>query len=468
MRIAMIGTGYVGLVSGACFSEFGVEVTCVDKDAAKIERLSRGEMPIYEPGLDHLVASNMAAGRLRFTGDLKTAVAGADAVFIAVGTPSRRGDGHADLSYVFAAAAEIGEALQQNGNERTLVVTKSTVPVGTGRRVERILQKALPAGRFDVASNPEFLREGSAISDFMRPDRVVIGTESEHARTVLRALYRPLYLFETPIVFTTLETAELIKYAANAFLATKITFINEVADLCEAVGADVQDVARGIGLDGRIGGKFLHAGPGFGGSCFPKDCQALVRTAEEMKAPLAIVDTVLRVNDARKRSMARRVVEACGGSVEGLTLAALGLTFKPNTDDMRDSPSLAFLPALSDAGATVRAFDPEGIAEAKKLMPELEYCADPYEAMDGADALILVTEWNAFRALDLTRVKRLLRRPLVIDLRNIYKPEEMAAIGLAYHSIGRPSSPAGAEAAAPGAEAATPGTAAAPTLRVIG
>ena len=468
MRIAMIGTGYVGLVSGACFSEFGVEVTCVDKDAAKIERLSRGEMPIYEPGLDHLVASNMAAGRLRFTGDLKTAVAGADAVFIAVGTPSRRGDGHADLSYVFAAAAEIGEALQQNGNERTLVVTKSTVPVGTGRRVERILQKALPAGRFDVASNPEFLREGSAISDFMRPDRVVIGTESEHARTVLRALYRPLYLFETPIVFTTLETAELIKYAANAFLATKITFINEVADLCEAVGADVQDVARGIGLDGRIGGKFLHAGPGFGGSCFPKDCQALVRTAEEMKAPLAIVDTVLRVNDARKRSMARRVVEACGGSVEGLTLAALGLTFKPNTDDMRDSPSLAFLPALSDAGATVRAFDPEGIAEAKKLMPELDYRSDPYEAMDGADALILVTEWNAFRALDLTRVKRLLRRPLVIDLRNIYKPEEMAAIGLAYHSIGRPSSPAGTEAAAPGAEAAAPGTAAAPTLRVIG
>src|SRR5947209_10705756 len=468
LRIAMIGTGYVGLVSGACFSEFGVEVTCVDKDAAKIERLSRGEMPIYEPGLDHLVASNMAAGRLRFTGDLKTAVAGADAVFIAVGTPSRRGDGHADLSSVVAAADEIGEALQQNGNERTLVVTKSTVPVGTGRRVERILQKALPAGRFDVASNPEFLREGSAISDFMRPDRVVIGTESEHARTVLRALYRPLYLFETPIVFTTLETAELIKYAANAFLATKITFINEVADLCEAVGADVQDVARGIGLDGRIGGKFLHAGPGFGGSCFPKDCQALVPTAEEMKAPLAIVDTVLRVNDARKRSMARRVVEACGGSVEGLTLAALGLTFKPNTDDMRDSPSLAFLPALSHAGATVRAFDPEGIAEAKKLMPELEYCTDPYEAMDGADALILVTEWNAFRALDLGRVKRLLRRPLVIDLRNIYKPEEMAAMGLAYHSIGRASSPAGAEAAAPGAEAATPGTVAAPTLRVIG
>jgi len=450
----MIGTGYVGLVSGACFSEFGVDVTCVDKDCGKIERLSQGEMPIYEPGLDQLVASNMAAGRLRFTSDLKPAVAGADAVFIAVGTPSRRGDGHADLSYVFAAAAEIAEALQQGGNERTLVVTKSTVPVGTGRRVERILQKALPPGRFDVASNPEFLREGSAISDFMRPDRIVIGTESEHARTVLRALYRPLYLLETPIVFTAIETAELIKYAANAFLATKITFINEMADLCEAVGADVQDVARGIGLDGRIGRKFLHAGPGFGGSCFPKDCQALVRTAEEAEAPLAIVDTVLRVNEARKRRMGDRIIAACGGSVEGLTLAALGLTFKPNTDDMRDSPSLAFLPALREAGATIRAFDPEGNAEAKKLMPELDYCADPYEAMDGADALILITEWNAFRALDLARVKRLLRRPLVIDLRNIYKPEEMAEAGLAYYSIGRPSSPAGA--------------AAGPSLRAIG
>jgi UDPglucose 6-dehydrogenase len=454
MRVAMIGTGYVGLVSGACFSEFGVDVTCVDKDCGKIERLSNGEMPIYEPGLDQLVASNMAAGRLRFTSDLKPAVAGVDAVFIAVGTPSRRGDGHADLSYVFAAAAEIAEALQQNGNERTVVVTKSTVPVGTGRRVERILQKALPPGRFDVASNPEFLREGSAISDFMRPDRIVIGTESEHARTVLRALYRPLYLLETPIVFTAIETAELIKYAANAFLATKITFINEMADLCEAVGADVQDVARGIGLDGRIGRKFLHAGPGFGGSCFPKDCQALVRTAEEAEAPLAIVDTVLRVNEARKRRMADRITAACGGSVAGLKLAALGLTFKPNTDDMRDSPSLAFLPALREAGATIRAFDPEGNAEAEKLMPELDYCADPYEAMDGADALILITEWNAFRALDLARVKRLLRRPLVIDLRNIYKPEEMAEAGLAYYSIGRPSSPAGA--------------AATPSLRAIG
>src|SRR5213082_1669609 len=330
MRIAMIGTGYVGLVSGACFSEFGVEVTCVDKDAAKIERLSRGEMPIYEPGLYHLVASNMAAGRLRFTGDLKTAVAGADAVFIAVGTPSRRGDGHADLSYVFAAAAEIGEALQQNGNERTLVVTKSTVPVGTGRRVERILQKALPAGRFDVASNPEFLREGSAIQDFMRPDRVVIGTESEHARTVLSALYRPLYLLETPIVFTAIETSELIKYAANAFLATKITFINEMADICERVGANVQDVARGIGLDGRIGSKFLHAGPGYGGSCFPKDTVALLKTAQDVGAPSHIVEAVAKVNDARKARMAEKVVAAFGG-VSGKTIAVLGLTFKPNT-----------------------------------------------------------------------------------------------------------------------------------------
>ncbi|MBV9584105.1 MAG: UDP-glucose/GDP-mannose dehydrogenase family protein [Alphaproteobacteria bacterium] len=454
MRIAMIGTGYVGLVSGACFSEFEVKFTYVDKDTGKIERLSRGEMPIYEPGLDQLVASNVAAGRLRFSSELKPAVAEADAVFIAVGTPSRRGDGHADLSYVFAAAAEVAEALQQNGNERTVVVTKSTVPVGTGRRVERILQKALPPGRFDVASNPEFLREGSAISDFMRPDRIVIGTGSEHARTVLSALYRPLYLLETPIVFTALETAELIKYAANAFLATKITFINEIADLCEAVGADVQDVARGIGLDGRIGRKFLHAGPGFGGSCFPKDCQALVRTAEEVKAPLAIVDTVLRVNDARKRSMARRIVETCGGSVEGLTLAALGLTFKPNTDDMRDSPSLAFLPSLHAAGATIRAFDPEGTEEAKKLMPELDYRSDPYDAVEGADALILITEWNEFRALDLGRIKRLMRRPVIIDLRNIYKPEEMAAAGLTYHSIGRPLSPA--TAAAP------------PELRVIG
>jgi UDPglucose 6-dehydrogenase len=438
MRIAMIGTGYVGLVSGACFSEFGVSVTCVDKDAGKIERLARCEIPIFEPGLDQLVASNAAAGRLSFTTDLNTAVSGADAVFIAVGTPSRRGDGHADLSYVYAAASEIAAALGQGTCGRTVVVTKSTVPVGTGRKVERILKAALPAGRFDVASNPEFLREGSAIQDFMRPDRVVIGTESEHARAVLGALYRPLYLLETPMVFTSLESAELIKYAANAFLATKITFINEMADLCEAVGADVQDIARGIGLDGRIGRKFLHAGPGFGGSCFPKDCQALVRSAELAETTLSIVETVLRVNEARKQRMAERVINACGGAVSGKTLAVLGLTFKPNTDDMRDSPSLAILPALRAAGATVRAFDPEGMAEARKLMPDLDYCADAYQAMEGADALILITEWNEFRALDLVRVKALLRQPVVIDLRNIYQPDEMIAAGLSYHSIGRP------------------------------
>ena len=437
MRIAMIGTGYVGLVSGACFSEFGVSVTCVDKDVGKIERLARGEIPIFEPGLDQLVAGNVAAGRLSFTTELAAAVAGADAVFIAVGTPSRRGDGHADLSYVFAAAAEIGEALARSGH-RAVVVTKSTVPVGTGRRVERILREALPQGGFDVASNPEFLREGSAIQDFMRPDRVVIGTDSEHARTVLRGLYRPLYLLETPVLFTTLETAELIKYAANAFLATKITFINEMADLCEAVGADVQDVSRGIGLDGRIGRLFLHAGPGFGGSCFPKDCQALIRTAEIAKQPLQIVDTVLRVNDARKRKMADRIVDALGGDVVGKTLAVLGLTFKPNTDDMRDSPSLSILPALHAAGARIRAFDPEGMDEARKLMPDLEYCRDAYDTMQDADALVLVTEWNEYRALDLDRAKSLLRQPLLIDLRNIYKPDEMAAAGFAYHSIGRP------------------------------
>jgi len=447
MRIAMIGTGYVGLVSGACFSEFGVSVTCVDKDVEKIERLTRGEIPIYEPGLDQLVASNAAAGRLGFTTDLNAAVAGADAIFIAVGTPSRRGDGHADLSYVFAAAAEIGEALAR-ANHRAVVVTKSTVPVGTGRRVERILRNALPPGGFDVASNPEFLREGSAIEDFMRPDRVVIGTDSEHARTVLRALYRPLYLLETPVVFTTLETAELIKYAANAFLATKITFINEMADLCESVGADVQDVARGIGLDGRIGGKFLHAGPGFGGSCFPKDCQALIRTAEIAKAPLAIVDAVLRVNDARKRRMADRITAALGGDLAGKTLAVLGLTFKPNTDDMRDSPSLSILPVLHEAGAAVRVFDPEGMDEAKKLMPELDYCGDAYATMEGADALVLITEWNEFRALDLDRVKRLLRQPLVIDLRNIYKPDEMIGAGFTYYSVGRPVGEPGAAPAA--------------------
>src|SRR5271155_4213543 len=385
MRIAMIGTGYVGLVSGACFSEFGVSVTCVDKDAGKIERLTRGEIPIFEPGLDQLVAGNTAAGRLSFTTDLGAAVNGADAVFIAVGTPSRRGDGHADLSFVFTAAAEIAAALARGPSARTVVVTKSTVPVGTGRRVEHILGNTLPRGAFDVASNPEFLREGSAIADFMRPDRVVIGTDSEHARTALRALYRPLYLLETPMVFTSLESAELIKYAANAFLATKVTFINQIADLCEAVGADVQDVAHGIGLDGRIGRKFLHAGPGFGGSCFPKDCAALVRTAEEAGRPVTLIEDVLKINDSRKRGMAERIATACGGDVAGKTVAVLGLTFKPNTDDMRESPSLSILPLLVEAGATVRAFDPEGMTEAKKMLPDLDYCSDAYQAIEGAD-----------------------------------------------------------------------------------
>jgi UDPglucose 6-dehydrogenase len=453
MRIAMIGTGYVGLVSGACFSEFGVSVTCVDKDADKIARLQRGEVPIYEPGLDQLVAVNKAAGRLSFTTDLAAALDGADAVFIAVGTPSRRGDGHADLSYVFAAAGEIAEVLAARPGTRTVIVTKSTVPVGTGRRLENILAQRLPANAFDVASNPEFLREGSAIQDFMRPDRVVIGTDSEHARTVLRALYRPLYLLETPVVFTTIETAEMIKYAANAFLATKITFINEVADLCEAVGADVQDVARGIGLDGRIGRKFLHAGPGFGGSCFPKDCEALVRTAEESGSPLTMVERVLEINNSRKRGMADRITAACGGSVTGKTIAVLGLTFKPNTDDMRESPSLSILPLLIEAGATIRAFDPEGMDEAKKLLPNLDYCGDAYEATEGADALVLLTEWNEFRALDLARVRSLLRAPVVIDLRNIYQPDEMIAAGFVYHSIGR--------------AAATPAAEASPNLRAI-
>ena len=433
MHIAVIGTGYVGLVSGACFSEFGVSVVCVDKEEAKIARLRRGEMPIYEPGLESLVAANVAAGRLSFTTELKPAIAGADAVFIAVGTPSRRGDGHADLSYVFAAAEEIGGAL----TDYTVVVTKSTVPVGTGRQVAAILRRVCPGGQFDVASNPEFLREGSAIEDFMHPDRVVIGADSERAQAVMRQLYRPLYLIETPMLFTDIETAELIKYAANAFLATKITFINEIADLCERVGGDVQDVAKGIGLDGRIGRKFLHAGPGFGGSCFPKDCRALVRTAHEAEAPLSIIETVVQANERRKRRMADKIIAACGGTLAGKTIAVLGLTFKPNTDDMRDAPSLEVLPRLAAAGAVIRAFDPEGMAEAQKLMPNLTYCNDAYETMVGAEALVLLTEWNEFRALDLVRVGQLLVNPLVIDLRNIYQPQEMAAAGLYYISVGR-------------------------------
>jgi len=436
MRIAMIGTGYVGLVSGACFSEFGVDVVCVDKDQGKIQRLKDGKIPIFEPGLGALVESNAKAGRLTFTTDLPRAVAGADAVFIAVGTPSRRGDGHADLSYVYGAAEEIGRAL----TGYTVVVTKSTVPVGTGREVERIIRKVRPDADFDVASNPEFLREGSAIGDFMRPDRVVIGTHAQRARDVMRQLYRPLYIIETPIIFTQLETAELIKYAANSFLATKITFINEIADLCEKVGADVHDVARGIGLDGRIGRKFLHAGPGYGGSCFPKDTLALVRTAQSAGAPARIVETVVAVNDERKRRMAQKVVEACGDSVQGKTIAVLGLTFKPNTDDMRDSPSLSILPALVGAGAQVRAYDPEGMGEAKKLMPHISYCGDAYEAMEGADAALILTEWNQFRSLDLDRVKRLLRSPTIVDLRNVYDPLQMQEAGFTYTCIGRPVS----------------------------
>ena len=445
MRIAVIGTGYVGLVSGACFSEFGVDVACVDNDAAKIARLAKGEMPIYEPGLDQLVATNTAAGRLKFTTDLAGAVKEADAVFIAVGTPSRRGDGHADLSYVFAAAEEIAAAL----SGYTVVVTKSTVPVGTGRKVAEIVRKKRPDAQFDVASNPEFLREVSAIQDFMRPDRVVIGAESERAQVALRELYRPLYLIETPILFTSLETAELTKYAANSFLATKIAFINEVADLCEKVGADVQDVARGIGLDGRIGRKFLHAGPGFGGSCFPKDCLALVRTAQEAGAPLSIVETVVAENDLRKTRMAERVVAALNGSVKDKTVACLGLTFKPNTDDMRESPSLAIVPALIKAGAHVRAFDPEGMNEAKKLLSGVTFCASAYEAMEDAHALVIITEWNEFRALDLGRVKALLKTPTIVDLRNIYKPADMAEAGFSYFSIGRdPAAPRRAPARA--------------------
>lgn len=434
MRIAMIGTGYVGLVSGTCFSEFGVDVVCVDKDAAKIEKLHQNVMPIYEPGLDELVADNVRAGRLSFTTDLKEAVKDADAVFIAVGTPSRRGDGHADLSYVYAAAEEIADAM----TGYTVVVTKSTVPVGTGDEVEAIIRKRRPDAQFDVVSNPEFLREGSAINDFMRPDRVVIGTESDRARAVMKQLYRVLYLIETPIVFTSRRTSELIKYAGNTFLATKITFINEIADLCEKVGANVHDVAKGIGLDGRIGKKFLHPGPGYGGSCFPKDTLALVKTARDFGAPLRIVETVVDVNDKRKKAMAERVVAACGGSVQGKTVAVLGLTFKPNTDDMRDSPALDIVPALVAAGATVKAFDPEGMEEAKKLLSGITYCNDSYETLQGADCLVIVTEWNEFRALNLSKVKAALKAPVVIDLRNVYDPVEMNEAGFAYTSIGRP------------------------------
>lgn len=436
MRIAMIGTGYVGLVSGACLSELGASVVCVDNDATKISRLSRGTIDIYEPGLAQLVASNMASDRLRFTNDLAASVKEADLVFIAVGTPSCD-DGGADLSYVFAVAESIGLALAGSPWGRTLVVTKSTVPVGTGQKISRILRRYLPPGGFQLASNPEFLREGSAVADFMRPERIIIGAESEQTRTIMRKLYRPLDLIGTPMLFTTIETAELIKYAANAFLANKIAFINEIADVCEALGANVQDVAHGIGLDSRIGRQFLQVGPGFGGSCFPKDCQALVRAAESAQTPLSIVPAVIRANEKRKHAMAQRIVAACGGDVAGKTLAVLGLTFKPNTDDLRDSPSLVILPALLEAGAKVRVFDPAGMDEARKLMPELDYQSDAYKAMDGADALVVLTEWNEFRTLSLDRVERLLKTPLVIDLRNMFFPQDMACAGLVYHSIGR-------------------------------
>ena len=433
MRIVMVGSGYVGLVSGACFSEFGTEVVCVDKDEAKIKALNEGQIPIYEPGLERLVTRNAEAGRLSFSTDLGAALKGADAAFIAVGTPSRRGDGHADLSYVYEAAKAIADKMDGS----MVIVTKSTVPVGTGREVARIVAEARPDAEFDVVSNPEFLREGSAIEDFMRPNRIVIGAESEHARDIMRALYRPLFLIETPILFTNLETAELTKYAANAFLATKITFINEVADLCEKVGADVHGVARGMGLDRRIGDKFLHPGPGYGGSCFPKDTLALSRTGEQAGSPLRLVETVVAVNDVRKKAMAERVIEACGGSVDGKTIAVLGVTFKPNTDDMRDAPSLAIIPALQAAGATLRGYDPAGMSEAGKLLSGVTWCDDAYSAIESADAMVILTEWNEFRALDLKRVHEALKTPVLVDLRNVYDPAEMSELGFSYSCVGR-------------------------------
>jgi UDPglucose 6-dehydrogenase len=433
MRVAMIGTGYVGLVSGACFADFGHDVVCVDKDPSKIGRLERGEIPIFEPGLDDLVAANVRGGRLSFALDAAEAIRTADAVFIAVGTPSRRGDGHADLSYVHAAAEEIAGLIEGF----TVVVTKSTVPVGTGDEIERIIRARRPDADFAVVSNPEFLREGAAIEDFKRPDRVVVGTEDPRAQAVMRELYRPLNLNETPILFTGRRTSELIKYAANAFLAMKITFINEMADLCEAVGADVQQVARGIGLDKRIGSKFLHAGPGYGGSCFPKDTIALVRTAADAGAPVRLIETTVAINDARKKAMAGKVAAALDGDLAGKTVALLGLTFKPNTDDMRDAPSLDVAPALIAMGATVQAFDPEGMHEAAKLLDGVQFRDGPYEAVTGADVVVILTEWDQFRALDIDRVKGLMRQPVMVDLRNVYRPEEMRARGFRYASIGR-------------------------------
>jgi UDPglucose 6-dehydrogenase len=433
MRVAMIGTGYVGLVSGACFADFGHEVTCVDKDKGKIAAIERGEMPIYEPGLTDLVAANKRAGRLKFTTDLASAVTPADAVFIAVGTPSRRGDGDADLSYVYGAAREIAGAL----DGFTVIITKSTVPVGTGDEVERIIREARPDAQFAVVSNPEFLREGAAIRDFKLPDRIVVGSEDARAREVMTELYRPLYLNRSAIMFTDRRTAELIKYAANAFLATKITFINEIADLAEKVGADVQEIARGIGLDNRIGPKFLHAGPGFGGSCFPKDSVALIKTAQDHDSPLRIVEAVVAVNDARKRAMARKVSSALGGELRAKTIAVLGLTFKPNTDDMREAPSIPLITALQDMGAKVRAFDPTGMEQAKPLLANVTFCDDAYSCAEGASALVIVTEWEQFRALDFVRLKATMASPVLVDLRNIYRAEEVARHGFAYEGIGR-------------------------------
>lgn len=435
MKIAMVGSGYVGLVSGACFADFGHEVVCIDKDEGKIARLREGIMPIYEPGLDALVEANAKAGRLSFTTSLAEGIRGADAIFIAVGTPSRRGDGHADLTFVHEVAREVGQSLAHDA----VVVTKSTVPVGTGDEVERIIRETGTPHRVSVVSNPEFLREGAAIGDFKRPDRIVIGAEDDYGRAVMREVYRPLFLNESPILFTSRRTSELIKYAANAFLATKITFINEIADLCEKVGANVQDVARGIGMDGRIGPKFLHAGPGYGGSCFPKDTLALLKTAEDYGSPMRIVEAVVKVNDSRKRAMGRKVIDALGGAeaARGKRAALLGLTFKPNTDDMRDSPALAIAQALLDAGVSVAAYDPEGMEQARPLLPEVTMCESAYDAITGADVVVIVTEWDAFRALDLNRVKQLAKAPVMVDLRNIYKPEDMRAAGFAYVSVGR-------------------------------
>ena len=440
MRIAMIGTGYVGLVSGACLADFGHSLTCVDSDSSKIAALKRGDIPIFEPGLADLVARNVREGRLSFSTDLTAPVKAAEAIFIAVGTPSRRGDGHADLSYVFQVAREIAAAL----DDYKVIATKSTVPVGTGDEVARIIAEARPNLPFSVVSNPEFLREGAAISDFKRPDRIVIGAEDERARKLMRDVYRPLYLNQAPMLFTDRRTAELIKYAANAFLATKITFINEIADLCERAGANVQDVARGIGLDNRIGSKFLNAGPGFGGSCFPKDTLALMKTGHDFGVPSRIVETVIAVNDQRKRAMGRKVIDICGGNVRGRTIAVLGLTFKPNTDDMRDAPSIAVITALQDAGANIRAYDPAGMKQAKSVLDNVAYSSDPYACADGADALVILTEWDEFRALDIDRVRAKLKRPILIDLRNIYRPEDMARQDFTYVSVGRPTARKGA------------------------